>query len=676
MGPRREPHVYDLDDDDEVEARAMTRPGQSTRAAAAAANANAAAFDGDRLDDAAVRRLKGRLKAELREELKRELEELKLEMHGKALDEDGGASKRRPHKIRSDDDMSDLLPRARQPFRRLAVALLCLALFGGGVLVSYRAAVIVPYRAVITEAPPQAPLLPLTLARQAAPSLPPLPPPPLSPPPLPPPPLSPPPAPWPLSSPPSPSPPTTQPPLAPLPPSTAGSTRRSIPAPDEWLASSQHPGGSGFVFDVIDFGADPTGQQDSTTALQAALSAAAAVSLPGGFIRHGPNHGGAMVHLRGGEYRVQAALWVGGQKGGGMRLCCGAIRAAPGFPSTAFLLNVGGHTEDLTLDNLQLDCAQTGGGIRTQDSLRVHVARVYIHGFTTVGLRVIAGHELLLADSFLGQFWWDEDGEGTGPGVAPTGTAVLVEGQDHSIDNVVIFSAAVGIRVEGGAALISATHIYNGGEEAMLIRAHEVRVLGSYFDFHPVVLIDPVTVEVSHCFFLSANVEVRSSGAPDAFVSGLQVTHNQFAVGGVDPRGRVGVRVNEQAGAWKSVSQVTIAENVYPPAEYGDWKGLSVGQSETQSSHTRVVYDSNIRSIAFDFVNALAFDCERVGIAAVQHSVLLPVSESATSGSAFPRTALRRGGGCALWVDSEAPLPRGTLVSVTVRQFPLGGEND
>ena len=52
------------------------------------------------------------------------------------------------------------------------------------------------------------------------------------------------------------------------------------------------------------------------------------------------------------------------------------------------------------------------------------------------------------------------------------------------------------------------------------LKAPRVRSLSQ----NPVVLVDPVAVDISHCFFLGAvGVEVRSSGTKYAFVSGLQV---------------------------------------------------------------------------------------------------------------------------------------------------------
>ena len=375
-------------------------------------------------------------------------------------------------------------------------------------------------------------------------------------------------------------------------------------------------------------------------------------------------------------------------------MCCGALRADPVFPSSGFLLNVGSHVEDTTLEDLQLDCAQTGGAVHTNGALRVSAARLYVHGFTTTGVHAVGGHELHLSDSFLGQYWWGEDGTVHGAGNA-TGVAVLITGQDHWISSIIIFSASVGIQMEGGAAVISDSHIYNGGGPSLEVRADSVRVVGCYFDFNPVVLVDPIAVDSklsqthptpphptpshltpshptnpipshpipSHSIppHLLPQSLIPSSWAPWASRSALadplppssvgcrllpvrhgslfkwilfldlgeagrvwQVTHNQFVVGNADPRGKAAIWINESAGAFLSINETTVAENVFPPATYGSWRGLSLQRRATRASRMATLGGSAGNSTTFDFSNELLLNCPRFPIAAVQHSVLLP----------------------------------------------------
>ena len=442
------------------------------------------------------------------------------------------------------------------------------------------------------------------------------------------------------------------------------------PSPASWLAATRlrlPAANSSFVFDPAAYGGDPTGQRDSTAAVQAALDAAAAVTAPGSFIHNATNHGGATVDLRGGEFLVSSALWVG--PGGGSRVCCGALRAAPSFPRDGFLLNVASKDviEDTTLEDLQLDCAQTGGGIHTSGALRVAVSRVYVHGFTTAGVRATQGHETHITDSFLGQWWWHEDPSTPQPHGTTTGTAILIDGQDHWITDVIIFSAAVGIEMEGGAAVLTNIHAYNGGGPSLLSYAHTIRAIGCYFDYNPVVLVDPVGVEIAHSLFLGAvGVELRSSGAAEAMVSGLQVTHNQFVVGGADPTGRFSVWVNESAGPFRFANDTRITNNVHPPAMYGPSLGRSLASRATEATLTRALTAADADALEFDLAPLLLFDCARFPLLRAEHSVLLPPTADA---GLFPRTALRSTGGCSVRVASDVPLPPGTRVTVSAAQI-------
>ena len=193
------------------------------------------------------------------------------------------------------------------------------------------------------------------------------------------------------------------------------SARRYPPRADEWLSRSRlthdRPAAdSGFIFDPANFGGDPSGKKDSTVAVQAALDAAFAVDMPGPFHINGSNHGGATVHLGGGQFLISSPLFAGGktvhdQRGGGARICCGALRAAAGIGNGSFMLTLRPGQEDTTFDELMLDAAQApgAGALHIDTALRVTLRSLYVHGFSSYGIRVTEGHEVQLTDSFLGQ---------------------------------------------------------------------------------------------------------------------------------------------------------------------------------------------------------------------------------------------------------------------------------
>ena len=87
-------------------------------------------------------------------------------------------------------------------------------------------------------------------------------------------------------------------------------------------------------------------------------------------------------------------------------------------------------------------------------------------------------------------------------------------GKKHG--EIIVFSAAVGIELLGGASILSNTHIYGDandkGGPALVVAGQSVRAVGDYFDGKGVVLIDPMQVEVSHSFFLGTAFTVTGEG--------------------------------------------------------------------------------------------------------------------------------------------------------------------
>ena len=279
-------------------------------------------------------------------------------------------------------------------------------------------------------------------------------------------------------------------------------------------------------FFPVDFGADPSGVLDSTVALQLAIDAALAVTNPSPWCNVSkPSHNTA-VDLGGGTYRINNTLWLG--KGLTFRLCCGGLIAGASFPDDAFAISGGGQLEGVTIHDVAFDMMRKGqGALHFDSTLRVHLDRLFIHHYTAYGIRVDQGHEVHVHNCWLGEWGWSESPHNS-PAANLTGVAIEIDGQDHWLSDIIIFSGLRGIVLHGGASVLTNTHIYNGGNESALeISGHSVRVLGSYFDFNRVVIVDPVAVDVSHSFFLGGvGIELRAS-KPGAIIDGLSLIANQ-----------------------------------------------------------------------------------------------------------------------------------------------------
>ena len=282
-------------------------------------------------------------------------------------------------------------------------------------------------------------------------------------------------------------------------------------------------------FSPITFGGDPTGVADSTVALQRAIDAAFGVVNPSVWCNvSNPSHNTA-VDLGGGTFKISATLWLG--KGLTFRLCCGGLVASPSFPDDAFMISGGGGLEGVTMHDVAFDLLRKGkGALHFDGTLRVHLDRLFVHHYTAYGIKVDSGHEVHVHNCWLGEWGWSENPHNS-PVSNLTGVAVEIDGQDHWLSDIIIFSGLRGIVLHGGASVLTNTHIYNGGNESALeVSGTAVRVLGSYFDFNRVVLVDPVAVDVSHSFFLGGvGIELRSS-KPGAAIDGLSLIANQVSI--------------------------------------------------------------------------------------------------------------------------------------------------
>jgi len=393
----------------------------------------------------------------------------------------------------------------------------------------------------------------------------------------------------------------------------------ALPTPT--VANPDHSvANAGSIFYPVDFGADPTGVNDSTKALQAAVDAAFAVVMPDRWSHASKPVRNTVVHLGGGTYRTSGTIWLG--TGLTFRLCCGGLFAGGDFAADAFMVSGGPGLEGVSITDVSFDLMRKGqGAIHFDNTLRVHLDRLFVHHYTAYGIKVEQGHEVHVSNCWCGEWGWSESPH-NGPGQNLTGVAIEIDGQDHWLSDIIVFSGLRGVVLQGGASVLTNTHIYNGGNESSLeVSGHSVRVLGCYFDFNRVVLVAPiVAVDVSHSFFLGGvGVELRSSG-PGGVVDGLTMVGNQFVIGnaqhGDAPADTVFATVtrNESAGAFGPPrGGSVIRDSATPLATYGEFLNHSFVARETTA--TKALTQRGATRWELDFSDALAF---ATGIARVQ----------------------------------------------------------
>jgi hypothetical protein len=304
----------------------------------------------------------------------------------------------------------------------------------------------------------------------------------------------------------------------------------------------------------------------------------------------------------------------------GAQIHSGSLRASDDFPTDRYLIELSatksGRSYDYeyaTLRDLMLDCSYRGGGVTVVDSLRVAIDNCYVAHFASDGIAVRGGHETFIRNTFLGQHMT----AGGDPGERGfTGTGIRLDGNDNSVSDVVVFSAATGIMVTAPANSISGVHCYNkatgfGGTGIYLKipGLTQAWISNSYMDYTSIVAEDPVLLHVSGSFFLGdANVVLK---AVNGVARGVQVIGNIFS--GRDK----GVDIVQLDGNFTTVDQVYVQQN--------SATGMTI-----KSTSARASVEGNGSSWTLDFSPVLLFP-DRIGH--VQYSLV--------AGDEFPGHTLR-----------------------------------
>ncbi|XP_073057510.1 polygalacturonase QRT3-like isoform X1 [Primulina eburnea] len=383
------------------------------------------------------------------------------------------------------------------------------------------------------------------------------------------------------------------------------------------------------VYHVTSYGADPTGKTDSTNAIIAAVSDA--LNGPGsGFLINGiVNLGGARIDLDGGNYLISRPIQFPVPGRGNLFIQGGSLMASNEFPNDSYLIDLSlaastngsdseYYFEFVTLRDLFLNCNYRGGGIQVVKSLRINIDNCYITHFSTVGVSVKGGHETSIRHSTVGQHI-TAGGDPAERNV--TGIGIELAGNDNSITDVVVFSAAIGIMLSGQANTITAVHCYNKatgfGGTGIYIKLPglaQTRIVNSYLDYTGIVAEDPVQLTISNSFFLGDAYVVFKS--MKGVVSGVNIVDNMFTGSnkGIDT-----VQLDQTNGAFKQIDQVVI-------------DGNNVNGMNLRSTIARRILQGNNSLWEADFNSALVFPD------LIKRAYYTFIADDATS---FPVHALR-----------------------------------
>lgn len=340
-----------------------------------------------------------------------------------------------------------------------------------------------------------------------------------------------------------------------------------------WPSSGLRAAAAPWSISPLSYGADPTGVLDSSPAFAAALAALLARGTSGHHDEGGTvDLGGALLDLEGGDYLLSRPLAFPSNFSN-YAMAHGTLRAAPSFPPGGFLVDVGtagapcqnwgdSCTEDVSLEDLFLDGGQVANGVRFNEVIGVNAGPdLFVVNFTRVGVDVEGGHEVLLHESWVASCWYTPPERCWLNASALGGTSgVLINGNDHYLDQVVVFGGLNGVVVNGAANLLSGVHTWNTQVSAvpnstgMLVQQWQNRLETPYLDFVPLVLEGAAVTTVTGGFFLGGAQIVfkpHPSGYP---VRGVYIAANQFFASGSTPD----VVALPGAAPYTSIEDVTI----------------------------------------------------------------------------------------------------------------------
>lgn len=344
----------------------------------------------------------------------------------------------------------------------------------------------------------------------------------------------------------------------------------------------------GYVLSVVDFGADPTGQKDSSDAILKTILAAYAIGKANGFnFSWGVDAGGVVIDLVGGQYRLDSPVVWPGEAGGNLVVQHGSLHASASFPAGRYLFELdmvpppsvasqsaqeaaqaclsggdprvcssaGEHLrgtatgyDDITFRSILFDAGLRGGGVKLLNALRIYFDGCYWLGYAagSAGLWTTkAGGAVYVAQSWFSGYDWPDSMCESAP--QALGVAMLVEFPDSMADEVIIACSQAGMVDNSGAFIAQSVHVFGvsnswGNGYFSLVKGWAAsRLIAPYVDWSRINVAAGASLSIEQGFFLGCPqadnetshpwIVLNASAAPnphDVTVKGFSVRSSQF----------------------------------------------------------------------------------------------------------------------------------------------------
>ena len=225
------------------------------------------------------------------------------------------------------------------------------------------------------------------------------------------------------------------------------------------------------------FGADPTGQSDSSDAFDRCLAALLNVNTQARMAADIVDLGGASIDLTGGTYTISRPVVVP-INFGNLRIFGGTLRALPSFPVTSYLIQIGGVGECQTkegqkacnefidVSDILLDGSHVAMGcINVSNSMGSTIGpHIFAVGFVLHGIRVTGGHETMVSEGWVGGCYWNQANSPVCDRRHSESIGIWLDSYDDVISNIVVFiPTAIGVLVTGCGNLLKGVHTWTAG---------------------------------------------------------------------------------------------------------------------------------------------------------------------------------------------------------------------
>jgi hypothetical protein len=288
----------------------------------------------------------------------------------------------------------------------------------------------------------------------------------------------------------------------------------------------------------------------------------------------------AIIDLDGGIYKISQPIYVPPMYGN-LLIQNGVLRASCNFSNNGYAIEIGNSDEChpnpengrgvchqfINIENILIDCRNASkkiGGIKLDKVMGGTITTVFIVGFSTVGVQINEGHEIMMSNSWLAQYYWGDVVDQHIDCRNESSVGIQLNGNDHYITNVIIFDCTkIGVQINRPANILMGVHTWNGGKIGIQVRAHQTRIIGCYLDYNSLDVHGPMkSIQVEDTFFFHTGIKLFNNTtttggiAPSAaMIDGLIIQHNSFNINEKD-----GDPI-QLHGSFEKIKNVQIADN-------------------------------------------------------------------------------------------------------------------